>query len=418
MVHTDAVEKYMMRQDSNLRVGTGLCAGGCYIYVVALSTTAYWFFVSLIPVYNKHFFQKEYFPYPIATAGIQLGVVGLLLVVLNASQHLIRASLGFSTESWVFGPHIWWKLKAVFPIGFLFGLKYGVTNLGLHLVPAPIHLLLQSTDLIWTIIGAWWINGESVSKVGLLCVSGCIAGSIVLSIQVDETVKAPMLAIAVNLLSPVLLGLCIATLRSACVELMRKDNRVQGSVSSVELTALKLIISSSVAIILACVFDNQKEGLHHHVTWWAKFGSLSTSTKLGVLGGSLPILAFQVNCTFLTGLTSAVSVGLVGQLKIIPQWIMALLFAPNVNFHLEPWNIAGALLSIMSAGAFAINNWMEYSRNKRERSLSNASLPDGTDSTVPEDLDGLLTNESVRLLEGPVSTYATQSIGYHAIDII
>jgi hypothetical protein len=39
-----------------------------------------------------------------------------------------------------------------------------------------------------------------------------------------------------------LLGLFIGALRWACCELMKLDNRVQGTVSAVELTTLKLTI--------------------------------------------------------------------------------------------------------------------------------------------------------------------------------
>lgn len=48
--------------------------------------------------------------------------------------------------SWVFGPHLAYKLWAVGPVGILFGLKYGVTNWGLHLVPTGTHLLLQVSN--------------------------------------------------------------------------------------------------------------------------------------------------------------------------------------------------------------------------------------------------------------------------------
>jgi hypothetical protein len=59
---------------------------GAYPCMVAISVLVYWTFVSLVPVYNKFFFQETFYPYPVATAGIQLGVVSLLLAVWNAIQ--------------------------------------------------------------------------------------------------------------------------------------------------------------------------------------------------------------------------------------------------------------------------------------------------------------------------------------------
>ena len=152
------------------------------------SIAVYWTFVSLIPVYNKlsivfgrgcgvrlvfgsqsclvlsmtscrHFFDKTQYPYPIASAGIQLGIVATLLAIYNLVRHFWYVYVGCDSHrvgsgtngvtvrhaqrSWLFGPGAWYKIKWTAPIGILFGLKYGVTNLGLALLPAPTHLLLQ-----------------------------------------------------------------------------------------------------------------------------------------------------------------------------------------------------------------------------------------------------------------------------------
>ena len=228
----------------------GKCnALGAYECAVTLSVLTYWIFVSLIPVYNKFFFQKSLYPYPVATAGIQLGVVSLLLGLLNILQHvlwvhcwgrnaspchqhdnnrhiipatneqgdstttttntpIITTTHIPSTGSYILGPHFFWKMKWCFPIGFLFGVKYGVTNLGLNMISAPTHLLLQSTDLVWTVLGAWWINGEWIDWTEMMCLAACVAGSIVLGWQVseDESIKAPVYAIVINLISPMFLG--------------------------------------------------------------------------------------------------------------------------------------------------------------------------------------------------------------------
>jgi len=346
--------------------------GRKYHSLIAFSTIIYWTSVSLIPVYNKHFFQKSLYPYPVATAGIQLGVVSILLAVLNIVQHIVSSNrntynssgslvIASRGKSWIFGPHFLWKIKWCFPIGCLFGLKYGITNLGLDLVPAPTHLLLQSTDLVWTVLGAYIINAEVVSTIELICLAGCVAGSVVLgwSIKDDSSLAAPLFAILVNLTSPIFLGLCLATLRLACIELMRPDNRVGGTVSSVELTSIKLIVSSFVALILACILEKGDETKD---SWWIAFIELEQLTRLGVIVGAFLIAVFQVNCTFLTFLSSTVTVGLVGQVKIIPQWILATITVSRTSdFKVKELNMIGAFLIMMSAAAFAIYNYIESS---------------------------------------------------------
>eukprot|EP00578_Thalassiosira_sp_NH16_P028700 CAMPEP_0181088244 /NCGR_PEP_ID=MMETSP1071-20121207/6683_1 /TAXON_ID=35127 /ORGANISM="Thalassiosira sp., Strain NH16" /LENGTH=444 /DNA_ID=CAMNT_0023170147 /DNA_START=252 /DNA_END=1586 /DNA_ORIENTATION=- len=371
-----------------------------HVLAVAASVALFWLTVSFIPVYNKYFFSKEYYPYPIATAGIQLGCVSVLLACVNCAQHhcatrgqrkrrngegersfyAAAPSSNDGGSSWVFGPHFLWKFKAVLPIGFLFGIKYGVTNLGLHLISAPTHLLLQSTDLIWTVLGAYFVNGERTSPLGMACLGGCVLGSFVLSVQVGQSASAPVLAITVNLLSPMLLGLCVATLRSACVELMDKRNRVGGTVSAVELTAIKLCISSVVALSLAVMFEGGSSSKHEH-GWMDAFRNLPPAVKCGVIGGSILILIFQVNCTYLTHLTSTVAVGLVGQIKIIPQWIVATIFSTHVRFNLTGMSIVGAVLTMTSAAAFAFNEYVVHSARCSDSSKLVATMEDEENGT-------------------------------------
>jgi hypothetical protein len=409
---------------------------GAYEFAVTTSVLIYWIFVSLIPVYNKFFFQKSLFPYPVATAGIQLGVVSLMLALISTLQQFCCWPLNLGTlqrqrqddaeyqvlqqqpqvqRSWILGPHLFWKVKWCFPIGFLFGVKYGVTNLGLHLVSAPTHLLLQSTDLVWTVLGAWLINGEVINGVELLCLMGCVSGSLILGWQVsaDETVSAPLLAILINLISPMLLGLCIATLRLACVELMRPDNRVGGTVSSVELTSIKLLMSSLVALVLASIWEGgraatpswKNEG--QHVPWWTAFSSLPKSTKWGVMGGAGLIAVFQANCTFLTFLTNAVTVGLCGQVKIIPQWITAVIFTTKVsNFTVKPTAIVGAFLICGSAATFAYSNWREW---KEESEADKTLLVVSEDEPNEELVPILPSNTSRSVMEKMSSCGATRS---------
>eukprot|EP01063_Lacrimia_lanifica_P038300 TRINITY_DN8100_c0_g1_i1.p1 TRINITY_DN8100_c0_g1~~TRINITY_DN8100_c0_g1_i1.p1 ORF type:complete len:385 (+),score=96.32 TRINITY_DN8100_c0_g1_i1:67-1221(+) len=331
-----------------LRWATQWCGAPSYPYVVMASALAFWALVALIPVYNKHYFRKDLFPYPVATAAIQLGAVTALLFAYSVADRVFRG--GGTNESWVLGPHLLWKLKWTAPIGVLFGLKYGVSNLGLALLPAPTHLLLQSTDLVWTLLGAWFINGERVTVAGLCSLIGCIAGSTLLAWQAldNDAVSAPVYAIIVNLTSPVLLGLCLTFLRVACTHLMNPNNRVKGTVTSFELTALKLMQSSAVAAVLATYLE---------AGCWQAFLDAKVEAQRGVVFGAVPIMLYQVNCTFFAFLTSAVGIGILGQVKIVPQWLLATFLQ-----HAAPSSVSmvAAGLTILSAALYAYSNWADY----------------------------------------------------------
>ncbi|KAJ1617668.1 hypothetical protein T492DRAFT_484760 [Pavlovales sp. CCMP2436] len=83
----------------------------------------------------------------------------------------------------------------------------------------------------------------------------CFFGSTLLSLRVGATLSAPLPALLINLSSPMLLGLCIATLRKATVELMRADGPLKGTMSHGELTCFKLLLSTLTAAVGALLVE-------------------------------------------------------------------------------------------------------------------------------------------------------------------
>jgi len=331
---------------------------------VALSTVIYCLAVSAVPIYNKKVFTgnvcwdggcAKKFPYPITTAFIQLGCVSLCLAAANVLGHVCSPRARTAGRSWLFGPHFGYKVRHIAPVGVLFGMKYAITNWGLALVPTAKHLLLQSTDLVWTVIFARIINKERLGLLEGLAAALSVVGAVCISLEAGGSLSAPALGLAVNLLTPIFLALCITTLRSGAAELFRPDNRLGGSVTPAEFTAIKLALSSSVALVIACVLENSStlalEGKRHPASWWAALHDYPAPSLGLLLAGGLFVLIFQVNITWLSGLTSATAVGIVGEVKVVPQWLANALFSLKVD--LGALNLAGAALSIAGSVLYA-----------------------------------------------------------------
>jgi len=310
--------------------------------------------VSAVPIYNKNVFDGTFgvkkFPFPIATAFLQLGCVALTCIILEVERHLFRSRVQTEGKSWIFGPHFLYKMRHTAPVGLLFGIKYGITNWGLHLVPTSTHVLLQSTDLFWTVAFARIINKETLGFLDGLAALLCAAGSVLIGLRAGKELgNDAVLGLLVNLLTPVFLALCITTLRSGAKELFNPENRLRGSVSALEFTAFKLVFSSSMALILSCILENGLVSLTDRSLepWWT---ALSTYPAEGIgliLLGGVFILIFQVNITWLAGLVPATAVGIVGGVKVVPQWFFNALF--NLKVDVSPLNIAGATLTIASS---------------------------------------------------------------------
>eukprot|EP00931_Biecheleriopsis_adriatica_P094470 TRINITY_DN68115_c0_g1_i1.p1 TRINITY_DN68115_c0_g1~~TRINITY_DN68115_c0_g1_i1.p1 ORF type:complete len:375 (+),score=60.94 TRINITY_DN68115_c0_g1_i1:90-1214(+) len=321
------------------------------ILKVSISVVVYYLAVSAVPIYNKLVFSGvgaiEKFPYPLATACLQLGSVAIVLAVTNVLWHCLSSR--DPQDSWILGPCFLYKLWHVAPVGILFGVKYGITNWGLQLVPTGTHLLLQSTDLMWTLLFARVFNDERLTAVEALAASLSCIGSFVVGLDASETLDAPVFALLINLCTPIVLALCITTLRASTKELFDARNRLGGSMSAIEFTALKLMLSSAVALATACALENGVGQTRE--AWWDAAAKYPIEGWGVMLIGTVFTLIFQVNITWLSGLTSATAVGIVGESKVVPQWLINAAF--NLTPKLSPLNLIGACFAMLGSLLYA-----------------------------------------------------------------
>lgn len=289
------------------------------------------------------------FPYPVATAFLQLGVVSLILGIVNILRYITRRPQ--DAASWIFGPHFGYKVRHIAPVGVLFGFKYGITNWGLQLMPVPMHLLLQSTDLVWTVIFARILNKERHSFLEYLAAVLSTIGSCMISMRAVQSLEAPVLPLLVNLLTPPMLALCVCTLRKGAAELSRPDNRLEGGVTPIEFTSLKLAMSSACALLLSLCLEGDLFHIRQGAPWWVSIQHEPMQSLGLLMVGSMFVLIFQVNLTWLSSLTSAVTVGIMGGVKVIPQWALNAAFSLHVD--LVPLSLGGAALILLASGMYA-----------------------------------------------------------------
>ena len=262
---------------------------------VGLSVFIYCLSVSVVPIYNKNLFSlikgedAPAFPFPIATAALQLGAVSLGCAAYHVAAHVARRCGGApprdSDRNWLFGPHFGYKLRHIAPVGLLFGVKYGVTNWGLALLPTNAHVLLQSTDLIWTVMLARCVNGERAATSSpplLAAVVLSTAGALLIAHDAAVALRAPLVPLLVNGLTPVFLALCVVYLRRGAQELWRADGPLRGGMSALEFTALKLALSSGIALALACLLEGGGGG-GGAASWWATWRAYGALGKAKVV---------------------------------------------------------------------------------------------------------------------------------------
>ena len=87
------------------------------------------------------------FPYPLTIDFITLSGIALICTLGSIIKHFTIDRGVEPSPSWIFGPHFIYKIKNIFPIGFLFGLKFGVSGWGNAISPTAQHLVRCSRRL-------------------------------------------------------------------------------------------------------------------------------------------------------------------------------------------------------------------------------------------------------------------------------
>eukprot|EP00931_Biecheleriopsis_adriatica_P020167 TRINITY_DN13557_c0_g1_i1.p1 TRINITY_DN13557_c0_g1~~TRINITY_DN13557_c0_g1_i1.p1 ORF type:complete len:398 (-),score=23.29 TRINITY_DN13557_c0_g1_i1:205-1398(-) len=342
---------------------------------VVLAIMLWWLMLSTIVVYNKMVFSgkvcvdgncAERFPYPIASAFIQLSFVGVLLSFASAASHVF-----YVVESpCVCGPHIAYKLKHIAPVGLSFGLFVGLSHWGLALVPAEEHVLLQSTQLFWALLFARVLNKERLDVLECCAVVLVLIGTMLISLSANPHLSGSRLGLIVNWTVPVFEALYLCLLRLGAAELSRPDNCLHGSMSPFEFTGIKCMCSSAVVVVMASIFECPAmlaaEGGAKTESWWNALVHYPFGSVCLLLGGGLIMLTAQVIITWLAGLASATTISVAGEVRIVPQWLFsALFFTPDLSMM----HIIGAAVAVIGTILYAT-----FSSLSRKLTLSTQGL--------------------------------------------
>ena len=363
---------------------------------VPASAAAFWAAVGLAIVANKRLVAADRFPYPVAAAGLQLALVSLALGAHSALGHARRTvrrrttSSGAATAaaaatpllttldqmddyyrravaapaeapapppvSWVFDANLLFKLRWVSPVGFVYGLFMVTTTIGLWMVDAETHVLLASTTIVWALVFARLVSKERVAWAEAVCGAGTMAGSFLLAVQADSAAAtAGAGPVLVNLLGPALLGLTVAMLRQACVAL--GPDGLAPPVGSLELTALKDVAAALTALAVSVALEGPfpfrlRPGQAE--AWWTALWRLARdgSPAPWLLGGCAVLqIVFNTEKAHIASLTSASTLGLIMQARIVPAAAIAAALGGGRTSY-TPLNVAGGALCLGSCVAY------------------------------------------------------------------
>ncbi|OLP98218.1 putative alpha-ketoglutarate-dependent hypophosphite dioxygenase [Symbiodinium microadriaticum] len=359
------------------------------LHQVTLACLLWCLFVSLIPIYAKRVFDGGFgfgkFPYPCFAAHMQLAAASLLLGIVHLSQYTMSctASTGSGQASWLLGPHLCFKLKYASPPGMAFGFKYAVTNVALSLVDNSTHVLLGATELLWVLALAVTINSERPGVLEVTAVLVSLAGNIIVALGLATGIDAPFWPLFLNLLAPFIGALCISTLRKGVAGLFDPGNRLGGTTSLVEFTVLKLAVASLAALVSAMVLESGLWSFQKNPDpWWKALAAYPVAGVATILASGVLTSVLHVTLAWLAWLTSAMAVGLLGEVKVLPQWSLNQIF--GTKHVLSSSYLLGAGLGIAGALLYAAANLIAQTRGKLILNTSGFSFQPREDAKPPQ----------------------------------
>ena len=312
--------------------------------------------IGFVPVVNKQILAADgpLRAAPLSMTAVQLAGAFVVFATLTLCQYARRGPPGKRA--------LRRRARRLLPLGLAFGLKVGASNVGLGLVSTELHVLLGATEVVWTALFAFFVDGERPSAGGAAALVGCAAGAALAAGAPSAGGPQPTpFGVAANLVAPCLQGLVVGLLRrGARVEL------VAGRASYVEFTALKLGFAVAAAAPLAVL----REGAGPVVAAAAAAGR-----ETRVAAATLLTAAVQLSFTALASVASANTVGIVAAAKVVPQWLLAAAAAPEAAA--SPGHVLGAGVLAASAALWAATGNAPRRAAPPRRTLYDAALRPG-----------------------------------------
>jgi len=363
----------------------------------AILVPVYFLSAGFIAITNKAILSgpsedERGFNCPLTMTFIQLMFVSVALVSWSVFQHFVidtRQRNGIVSAindtdndstpepSWVFGPRFLFKVKHLFVLGTVFGLKLGVMNWGLSQLKLGEHFLLQAASLFWTVLFAWWFLKEKPSLFEIFLCLCVIVGETLVSFQVGKDMGiGAVFPLIMNLIPPLLLGVLLILLRKATKTLMRADVGMK----SVELTGIKLAMSALTVLPFAFLFEGFLVGAKPGaLPFWTLYHQSSHWIPLLLLASIVLTLIFQVTLTSLSYIAGAITVGVASEVKVVAQVLLLAVVPGKFNKAFETtWeHILGTILVLGSALAFSIVKYFKLKKKQEQREEERNLRADG-----------------------------------------
>ncbi|KAL0230927.1 hypothetical protein GEMRC1_010332 [Eukaryota sp. GEM-RC1] len=311
----------------------------------------YLFVGVFLPFYNYTLFHdkgKHFpgFPYPIAATLLQLVGVVVVLSVYSFFKKL-------PSHNRAFGRLYVYRLSFIWPVCLSQAINIMLMNQGLFMLNVSLHVLLRASEIIWVVLLTFFFKKERPQKLVLFCCSIVFVGTlfIVYHIVLQKGVtQKSVWAVVIHFITTIISALNIVVFR---VLILKLKNCSKHPIDAVELTILN--ISTMAILILPCALVFEPEFIP---TLFQPNPKLWTMLGAGLVFTALYKLTF----TALITQTTAVTVGVVSQLKVVVQVVLDVVLYKK--YHSTVFMYLGAFFTCLG---LVLYTKVKYDRFVREQ---------------------------------------------------
>ncbi|KAF2070117.1 hypothetical protein CYY_008558 [Polysphondylium violaceum] len=324
-----------------------------HFYFVFLSLI-YLTISTFLPFLNKTIFTGGY-DFPLTSSLFQTLGSSVVLLLFNLVQYRHNKN-NIIPRSYFFDKNFVYKSLIMIPVSVCFGAVMILTNIGVDIAPVNYHVVFKSTNIIWIVLFSILINKEKPSLFEYISIATLMAGALMVGWVFATSNKASFVPIFINLLSSFFESFTVVLLKWSCSYLYRYDD----TITVIEISLFKVVQGSFVIFIPMVI----KERFHG----FAALGDIPSKTIWLLVIGIFVTMVFQTAMVCLSKSFYSTTIGIIGQLQIIPQTLISI--ALYQSFVFTGLHIAGVSLVILGCVIFALFHFSKiYFQKKKEQAF-------------------------------------------------
>ncbi|KAL0220034.1 hypothetical protein P9112_005687 [Eukaryota sp. TZLM1-RC] len=308
-----------------------------------------------MPFYNYALFHSKGkvlpgFPFPITSTLLQLLGVVLVLSIIGLFRKL-------PSHRRAFGRLFMQRLSILWPASLSQAVNIVLMNTGLFMLDVSLHVLLRASEIVWVVVLSLCFKKERPTlKVVLSCLVTLIGTCFIVLhiVSIKGISGGTMTALIVHFFTTILSALNIVSFRVLSTKL---KTCLIHPIDATELTILNLTTMS--ILIIPCVAIWERDAIS---TLFKPNPALWIMLSAGLVITSLYKLSFTALITH----TTAITVGVVAQMKIVPQVVLDVVVNGKYGGRGSKYLVIGSLVTFVGVIWYTI---LKYNMAKQRAQL-------------------------------------------------